>query len=143
MDSTANNFYITGVQLETGTVATTFEYRPFGTELALCQRYYEKSYLTGVVPGTSTNVGMTSIYTTAAASQMGLTIKFCVTKRNTANMTFYSGSGVAGGYSNDFAGSGNAGTVASSGTGDASTVIYNSSGSNNFVGVQWVASAEL
>jgi hypothetical protein len=34
-------FYITGVQLETGTVATTFEYRPYGTELALCQRYYE------------------------------------------------------------------------------------------------------
>ena len=33
-------FYITGVQLETGTVATTFEYRPYGTELALCQRYF-------------------------------------------------------------------------------------------------------
>jgi hypothetical protein len=34
-------FYITGVQLETGTVATTFEYRPYGTELALCQRYFQ------------------------------------------------------------------------------------------------------
>ena len=33
-------FYITGVQLETGSVATTFDYRPYGTELALCQRYY-------------------------------------------------------------------------------------------------------
>lgn len=30
---------ITGVQLEVGTAATAFEYRPFGTELALCQRY--------------------------------------------------------------------------------------------------------
>ena len=37
-------FYITGVQLETGTVATTFEYRPYGTELALCQRYCEPYY---------------------------------------------------------------------------------------------------
>lgn len=34
-------FYITGVQLEKGTVATSFDYRPYGTELALCQRYYE------------------------------------------------------------------------------------------------------
>jgi hypothetical protein len=32
-------FYVTGVQLEKGTVATPFERRPFGTELALCQRY--------------------------------------------------------------------------------------------------------
>ena len=35
-------FYITGVQLEKGSTATTFDYRPYGTELALCQRYYIK-----------------------------------------------------------------------------------------------------
>ncbi len=34
-------FYITGVQLEVGSTATSFDYRPYGTELALCQRYYE------------------------------------------------------------------------------------------------------
>jgi hypothetical protein len=34
-------FYITGVQLEQGSTATDFERRPIGTELALCQRYYQ------------------------------------------------------------------------------------------------------
>ena len=34
-------FYITGVQLEVGSVSTEFERRPYGTELALCQRYYQ------------------------------------------------------------------------------------------------------
>ena len=32
---------ITGVQIEKGVTATSFDYRPFGTELVLCQRYYE------------------------------------------------------------------------------------------------------
>ena len=34
-------WYITGVQLEVGTQATSFEYRQYGTELALCQRYFQ------------------------------------------------------------------------------------------------------
>jgi hypothetical protein len=37
-------WYITGVQLEKGTQATSFDFRSYGTELALCQRYYEVFY---------------------------------------------------------------------------------------------------
>ena len=33
--------YITGVQLEKGSTATAFDYRPYGTELSLCQRYFQ------------------------------------------------------------------------------------------------------
>jgi hypothetical protein len=48
-DTTAGDFlYLAGVQLEAGSVATPFERRPFGTELALCQRYYFKMQATGV-----------------------------------------------------------------------------------------------
>jgi hypothetical protein len=40
LDNTANNFYITGVQLEVGSVATDFEHEDYGTTLAKCQRYF-------------------------------------------------------------------------------------------------------
>ena len=40
MDSTSNEWYITGIQLEIGDVATPFEHEDFGTTLAKCQRYF-------------------------------------------------------------------------------------------------------
>ena len=40
VNSTDNNFYLTGVQLEIGTSATPFEHEDFGTTLAKCQRYF-------------------------------------------------------------------------------------------------------
>jgi hypothetical protein len=43
-DSTDNDFYLTGVQLEVGSVATPFEHRSFDDELRRCQRYYQTSF---------------------------------------------------------------------------------------------------
>jgi hypothetical protein len=40
-DSTANDFYITGVQLEAGTTASDFEFLPVDVNLGRCQRYYQ------------------------------------------------------------------------------------------------------
>ena len=40
VDNTANNWFLTGVQLEVGETATPFEHRSYGDELARCQRYY-------------------------------------------------------------------------------------------------------
>jgi hypothetical protein len=51
-------FDIWGVQLERNYQPTPFEQRPIGVELALCQRYYEKSYDTATAPGTVTEVGV-------------------------------------------------------------------------------------
>ena len=41
MDSTSNNYYITGVQFEEGDEVTPFEHRPFTEEILLCQRYFQ------------------------------------------------------------------------------------------------------
>lgn len=49
--ASANSIYVTGVQLEKGTVATPFEFRPFAVELELCQRYYETSFPVNTKPG--------------------------------------------------------------------------------------------
>jgi hypothetical protein len=43
VSNSAATFYMTGLQVEVGTVATSFDFRSIGTELALCQRYYQKA----------------------------------------------------------------------------------------------------
>jgi hypothetical protein len=69
-------FYITGVQLEKGSVATPFEFRSIGQELALCQRYFEQIYGTGYA---FASVGVASI--TISTSGRGPTLAYKVTKR--------------------------------------------------------------
>jgi hypothetical protein len=55
-------WYITGVQLEVGSVATPFERRPYGTELSLCQRYYIKYLGTGNNFASGANYGTSDTY---------------------------------------------------------------------------------
>ena len=57
-DSTSNEWYVTGVQLEAGTSASDFEFLPHDVNLQRCQRYYEKSYSPSKYAGdTSSEVG--------------------------------------------------------------------------------------
>jgi hypothetical protein len=59
-------FYTTGWQLEIGTVATSFDYRPYGTELLLCQRYF---YSMG---GNSTYEHFSLVSTTGSTDGRGM-----------------------------------------------------------------------
>tara|TARA_R110001592_G_scaffold41456_10_gene135248 strand:- start:2739 stop:3806 length:1068 start_codon:yes stop_codon:yes gene_type:complete len=73
--STNNNFYLTGVQLEVGSVATPFEHRSFGEELALCQRYYEKGNIDTICTFITSNVLLGTVY-------------FATTKRATPTIAY-------------------------------------------------------
>lgn len=94
--TTGATLYITGVQLETGSTATPFERRPFGTELMLCQRYYEKSYQQSIKPGTVSNLGGVQFPVVTAIPngyQVGQSVTFIVTKRAAPTVTNYSYNG--------------------------------------------------
>ena len=84
---------LAGVQLEVGEKATPFEHRSFGDELVRCQRYYEKTYNYGVVPGTNT-VGVGNGFMNAVVGSNGFGtavtyFKFNTPKRTAPTTTFY------------------------------------------------------
>ena len=78
LDSTANTFKIALVQLEAGSSATEFEHRQYGTELALCQRYYYNH-----VEGNNRFIGMGDFY---VGSQANVGINFPVTMRTSPTL---------------------------------------------------------
>ena len=75
-------FYITGVQLEKGSTATAFDYRPYGTELQLCQRYYWKN-----IPGAASVNICTGV---CATSQARVTVLYPTIMRSAPTFSFLS-----------------------------------------------------
>ena len=86
----ANDYYdITGVQLEVGSTATQFERRPYGLELALCQRYYE-------VIANDTSFGF--LNPLGSTATIAATTFFKVTKRAVPTVSVGTGAVQAIGY---------------------------------------------
>lgn len=80
------------VQLEASPVATDFELLPAQQVLALCQRYYEKSYEVATLPGAATNQG--AVYLSLGSGTVErLQLPFKVPKRATPTVVAYSPSG--------------------------------------------------
>ena len=94
-----DSVYITGVQLEAGSTATEFERRPIGTELALCQRYYSKSYEDGTAPGSATTLGLVFAGKLSASSYGYCSVNYDVKMRGVPTINFWDGNGNASKFS--------------------------------------------
>ena len=81
---------ITGVQLETGSVATDFEHLSFGDDLKKCMRYYQKSYEYGTLPGTATSNASIREVAYATINYAGFFVHFPVVMRANPTITQYS-----------------------------------------------------
>ena len=74
-------FYITGIQLEVGSTATSFDYRSYGTELMLCQRYYVQ------YGGTSTNEHLPMVAQVQGTTNANTSFQLPVQMRTTPSIT--------------------------------------------------------
>jgi hypothetical protein len=139
-------FYVTGVQLEVGSSATGFEYRDYGRELILCQRYYEMSYNTGTVPSTITRNGGFFSNTVGGALNR-LPFSFKVVKRTAPTVTLYASESGASANVTQWTSGGSTGNVGATAYDVAdegvARVEFTTSSLNVFASWQFTASAEL
>ena len=151
----SNTDYITwsDAQLEQGSVATPFSRAggSIGGELALCQRYFAKSYPQGIAPQTNSTTNGLIAFPSVLVVNGGIwtTVKLPSTMRTPPTVTIYSYAGsVAGSMSQESSGSdfgSNSGLATQ--IGDSSFVAYNGSGASitptNGGMFHYVATAEL
>jgi hypothetical protein len=117
-------FYITGVQLEVGSTATSFDYRPYGTELALCYRYYyQRNIASGDYPFALQAYSTTAVY--------GAMVQFPVTMRATPTVAS------SGAFLAQQANSGSSNTIGTFGASLKSTSAFGcfSDGTSGFTGM--------
>ena len=101
-------FYVTGVQFEVGSVATPYQFNTYSDQLAQCQRYYQKSYIQGTVPGSSVTSGAGGVlFTTSSGASVivGGPTSFPVTMRTSPTLTVYDNAGTSGKVSILYSGS--------------------------------------
>jgi hypothetical protein len=149
--SRAINIDFAQFQMEEGILATDFEQRPYQTELAMCQRYYEKSFPQGTNPaqntGSTAGAHICPQVVGASATQNCGTIRFAVTKRAAPTVTLYNPSAANAQFRNA---STNADCSATTSVSAATDTVINpvtttpaGSAAGQSLTVHWTAEAEL
>ena len=143
---------IANVQLEAGDTATPFEHRSYGAELALCQRYYAKTYDIGEIPGTNTAASyfVGGSYAINSTTTWGASWRFPVEMRASATATAYNTAGTAGSLNYAYLSSSGSGAVTVFGLGSKAVSFWHNGTASGMTGGDGVviaghivASAEL
>jgi hypothetical protein len=79
-----------------GVETSTFVARPYGTELALCERYYSKSYAVATAPGAATNNGAAFVQGGQINAIHGIGLRYPVEMRSAPTITLYDTAGNSG-----------------------------------------------
>jgi len=138
-------WYLTGVQLEKGSTATSFDYRPYSTELSLCQRYYYKVVGTSSYPTFGAGAAIST-------TEGRIAVQYPIPMRATPTLSFggtvlltaSNGNGItvtsiAVNYGNETGGMVGVGVASGLSAGDGTIFITQNGSSSNFI----QASAEL
>lgn len=146
--------HFTQVQLEAGSSASAFDYRPDGLELALCQRFYQKSFLASTAPGPGVLQGISAPAVAFSPTAARIYQQFRVDMRAFPTVTIYRGSEVSSGSDNGIplfngAWSNSASTANVSATRDtgfqvdAFATFSMTAGFTYLAGFHWTADAEI
>jgi len=146
-DSTSNEWYVTGIQLEASDTASDFEFLPVDVNTTRCQRYYQKSYDLDTAPGTATDNGAGWNGSSGDSGGNAAFIPpFKTTMRAAPTVTGYARDGTSGEGSYFRNGASGNGTLAAHMYGQNSVSIYVGTGSawsTSTIAAHYVLSAEL
>jgi hypothetical protein len=126
-------------------VRSPFVMRSFADELALCQRYWEKSYNYATPVASSTGIGIRGNTTLGPGgiTNVGSTVAFATRKRATPTIQLYSGTGIAGQFSNSANGTGSFASILPNAIGESSFTFLNGTTTSSDVYFHFTADARL
>ena len=108
VETNGATLFISGIQLEVGSSASDFEHRSFGEELALCERYFQKTYNYGSYLTANADLGAVGYYATNDSDAMN--VNFTSPMRGTPTLSIQRKNG---GGANQAQRGNNSGTYAS------------------------------